>query len=70
MTVPRPARLWLLERRKTRDAVVPISADDPGMPCGWCCVPIRPTNDARWFIIDSSHAWKTTWARWRVEGSA
>jgi len=56
--------LHFLERRITRDARVPLSADDPGMETGWRCIPIRPTADDAWFIIDTSRDWKTTWARW------
>jgi hypothetical protein len=63
-------RRWL-ETRKTRDAVVPISDADREMRDGWRCVPVPPTNDDAWFIVDSSHDWKTTWGRWReMEGSA
>jgi hypothetical protein len=57
-------RRWL-ETRKTRDAVVPTSDADREMRDGWCCIPVPPTNDAAWFIVDSSHDWKTTWGRWR-----
>ena len=66
----RPSRRFL-ERRIVRDVKIPLSADDPNMDCGWACIPIPPTNDARWFILDSSHDRKTTWARWHeVEGCA
>jgi len=54
----------VLERRITRDARVPLSADDPEMDCGWCCVPVPPTADDGWFILDSSHDRKTVWGRW------
>lgn len=37
----RPSRLRFLERRITRDAKVPISADDLEMENGWRCIPIR-----------------------------
>jgi hypothetical protein len=57
---------WFLETRKTRDAVVPISDDDREMHNGWCCIPVPPTTDPCWFIIDSSHNWKTVWGRWRA----
>jgi hypothetical protein len=60
-----------LERRITRDAKVPRSADDLDMVNGWACIPIRPTADPAWFIVDSSHDRKTTWGRWHeVRGSA
>jgi hypothetical protein len=60
-----------LERRIVRDVKVPLSADDPEMDSGWCCVPVRPTADDGWFILDSSHDCKTVWGRWHeVEGRA
>jgi hypothetical protein len=66
----RPSRRFL-ERRTTRDVKVPLSADDPTMEHSWCCVPIRPTDDPNWFIIDSSSDRKTVWGRWHeVEGCA
>jgi hypothetical protein len=41
-----------------------LSADDPEMENGWRCIPVPPTDDPRWFILDSSrdrkqsgHAW-------------
>jgi hypothetical protein len=52
-----------LERAITRDAVIPYSADDPDMRDGWRCIPIRPTDDPGWFIIDDSRDYKTVWAR-------
>jgi hypothetical protein len=66
------SRLRYLERAKTRDARVPLSADDLEMEDGWRCIPIPPTDDPDWFIIDNSHDYKTKWARWDgdVEGEA
>jgi hypothetical protein len=59
------------ERCYTRDARVPISADDPEMDCGWQCIPIPPTIDDGWEIFDTSKDYKTGWRRFhRVEGSA
>jgi hypothetical protein len=43
---------------------VPLSDDDREMEHSWACVPIRPTHDDSWFIIDSSHDRWTTWGRW------
>jgi hypothetical protein len=60
-------RFWL-ETRKTRDAVVPLSDDDREMRDGWRCIPVPPTEDDAWFIVDSWHDWKTVWGRWRVHG--
>jgi hypothetical protein len=54
---------YVVERRWTRDAKVPLSADDPEMNCGWVCIPVRPTADDGWTIIDSSRDRKTRWAR-------
>jgi hypothetical protein len=61
----------LLEHRITRDSKVPLSADDPEMENGWRCIPIPPTDDPNWFILDSSSDKKTIWGRWHdAEGSA
>jgi len=53
----------LLEHRITRDSKVPLSADDPEMENGWRCIPIPPTDDPNWFILDSSSDKKTIWGR-------
>jgi hypothetical protein len=61
----------IVEHRYTRDARVPISADDPDMENGWRCIPIPPTIDDSWEIFDTSKDRKTGWRRLhRVEGSA
>jgi hypothetical protein len=61
----------MLETRITRDAKVPYSADDPEMQDGWRCIPVPPTADDGWFILDDSNDRKTEWGRWHdVEGSA
>jgi hypothetical protein len=60
-----------IERCTTRDVKVPYSADDPEMEDGWRCIPIPPTADDDWFILDDSNDRKTEWGRWHdVEGSA
>jgi hypothetical protein len=60
-----------LERRITRDERVPFSDDDREMQDGWRCIPIPPTADPDWFILDSSSDRKTVWGRWHdCEGSA
>ena len=65
------ARYRFLERRITRDARVPLSNDDREMEHSWTSVPIKPSADDNWFIIDSSHDRWTTWARWHeAEGNA
>jgi hypothetical protein len=53
-----------LETRITRDFRVPASADDPEMLNGWQMIPVRPTNDPNWFVLDSSSDKKTVWGRW------
>jgi len=60
----RPARHRVLERRTTRDVKVPLSADDLDMENGWRCIPIPPTNEPGWFILDNSSDRKTKWGRW------
>jgi len=65
------ARHRFLERRITRDARVPLSDDDPEMENGWRCIPVPPTDDDCWFILDSSRDRKTEWGRWHdVWGNA
>jgi hypothetical protein len=49
----------------TRDAVVPLSNDDREMEDGWRCVPVPPTADGGWLIVDSSNDRKTGWMRRR-----
>jgi hypothetical protein len=66
----RPARQHFLERRITRDAKVPLSDDDREMEKGWRCIPIPPTDDGDWFILDDSRDRKTEWGRWHEEGNA
>jgi hypothetical protein len=56
----------IVEYRKTRDAQVPISADDLDMHNGWRCIPVPPTEDPRWQISNTRHDYKTTWCRIRV----
>jgi hypothetical protein len=62
----KPSRV--LERVKTRDFRVPISDDDHAMENGWRTIPVPPTNDPQWFIVDSSHDYKTVWGRWIESG--
>ena len=67
----RPAHHRVLERRVTRDVRVPLSEDDLEMENGWRCIPIPPTDDDDWFILDDSKDYKTVWGRWHdVGGSA
>jgi hypothetical protein len=67
---PRPngEQLRYLETRITRDATVPLSDDDREMESGWRCIPVRPTDDPAWFVVDSSRDYKTVWGRWREIG--
>jgi hypothetical protein len=60
-----------LERVITYDEKVPLSDDDRAMENGWRCIPVPPTDDPEWFIIDSSRDRKTVWGRWHeCEGAA
>lgn len=65
MTVHQFPRLRrrVLERVITRDARVPISADDPEMKNGWEYIPVQPTADDNWFILEDRD-YKTVWGRW------
>jgi len=56
----------VVEYCKTRDAQVPISAEDPDMLEGWRCIPVPPSEDPRWQIHDTRHDHKTTWRRFRL----
>jgi hypothetical protein len=60
-----------LERCITRDERIPLSDDDREMENGWRCIPIPPTDEPGWFILDDTRDYKTEWGRWReCEGSA
>jgi hypothetical protein len=59
-----------LERRITRDARVPLSDDDREMEHSWACVPIPPSDDPNWFVLDDSSDRKTTWGRWHEMGGS
>jgi hypothetical protein len=54
-----------LEVVHTRDFHAPLSDDDREMMHSFRCIPVPPTDDADWFILDSSHDRRTTWGRWR-----
>jgi hypothetical protein len=53
-----PRHRRVLKQRITRHARVPFSDDDPEMENGWRCIPIPPTDDGCWFILDSSRDYK------------
>jgi hypothetical protein len=58
-------RFWRCRRLRlatTCDLKVPISADDLAMENCWRMMPVAPTCDPRWFIVDSSDDKRTTWA--------
>jgi hypothetical protein len=55
----------IVERRYTRDHRCPRVAGDDEWLCGWQCIPLRPTNDDGWRIVDSSGDKKTGWERVR-----
>jgi hypothetical protein len=52
-----------LERVITYDERVPVSDDDREMENDWRCIPVPPTDDPEWFILDSSRDRKTVWGR-------
>ena len=68
----RPRRY--LQRVITRDWRTPLSDDDREMEQSWRMIPVPPTDDSSWVIIDDSKDHKTTWVRWidlgNVDGSA
>jgi hypothetical protein len=47
----------------TRDAKVPIVADDWDMDYGWNTIPLPPTIDDVWLIWDDTGDRKTGWIR-------
>lgn len=47
----------------TRDECVPLDPDDPEMEHSWRCVPVPPTDDGGWIIVDNSKDYKTGWMR-------
>jgi hypothetical protein len=54
----------------TRDWRTPISDDDREMENGWRMIPVPPTDDGDWFILDDSRDYKTVWGRWRNPDNA
>jgi hypothetical protein len=52
----------------TRDARVPLDATDPEMDRGWRAIPIPPTSDDDWEIVDTSKDYKTGWRLRSVRG--
>jgi hypothetical protein len=65
--VPLPLLDWAagreLEIVQTADLKVPLSVDDREMNDCWKMLPIAPTCDPAWFILDSSNDKSTKWAR-------
>jgi hypothetical protein len=57
-----------LERVITRDVRVPLSDDDREMEHSWRCIPVPPSDDPNWFVLDSSRGYKTVWGRWHESG--
>jgi hypothetical protein len=55
----------IVERRYTRDAMIPRVAYDDEYIYGFQCIPLPPTNDGDWVIFDSSRDYKTGWQRVR-----
>jgi hypothetical protein len=66
--IRRTARRRFLERCITRDERIPLSDDDREMENGWRNIPIPPTDDPCWFILDDSRDYKTEWGRWHECG--
>jgi hypothetical protein len=56
---------FVIEHVYTRDAKVPLIADDFEFDCGWQCIPLPPTLDEGWEIFDHSKDYKTGWCRVR-----
>jgi hypothetical protein len=54
-----------MEQVITREERIPLSHDDRGLEKRLACIPIPPTLDERWFILDSNGDRKTVWGRWR-----
>ena len=57
-----------LERVITHDALVPLSDLDREMEHSWRCIPVPPTDDPDWFVIDDTRDRKTVWGRWHKIG--
>jgi hypothetical protein len=49
----------------TRNGCVPLSDDYRLMERSWRCVPVQPSDDPHWFVLDSSRDHKTERGRWR-----
>ena len=47
----------------TRDAKAPLVADDWDFEHGWQVIPLPPTLDEEWVIVDSLSDKKTGWIR-------
>jgi len=56
--------LRYMEQVITRDERIPLSEADLAMEDGYRCIPIPPTADTDWFILDSSYDRRTVWGRW------
>jgi hypothetical protein len=55
----------IVERKYTRDHRCPRVAGDDEWLYGWQCIPLRPTNDWDWYIVDTSGDKRTGWERVR-----
>jgi hypothetical protein len=64
--MPRGPR-FQLELATTRDYRVPLSDDDREMEYGWQCIPVPPSDDPDWIIIDDSNDRKSVWVRLRAD---
>jgi hypothetical protein len=57
---------WLLKCHAGcdwKEIIAAIGAEE--MEHGWRCIPIPPTDEDGWFVVDDSSDRKTTWGRWR-----
>ena len=54
----------------TADERIPLSDDDRGMENGWRCIPVPPTGDGNWVVVDDRSDQKTGWMRRSELGEA
>jgi hypothetical protein len=47
----------------TRDERVPLSDDDREMENGWRCIPVPPSTNDMWVIVDERSDRATGWVR-------
>jgi hypothetical protein len=57
----------MIEKIYTRDAQIPLIADDLDFSEGWRCIPLPPDQSGEWFIFDTSKDYKTGWMRIKTD---